>query len=75
VAEMNPFAKTLIVMGLVLVVIGLFWQVGGKYLQLGKLPGDIVIEKGNTRFYFPIVTCIVISIVLSLLSYLFRLFR
>ncbi|MBA4548623.1 DUF2905 domain-containing protein [Thermoactinomyces intermedius] len=72
---MNPFAKTLIVMGLVLVVIGLFWQVGGKYLQLGKLPGDIVIEKGNTRFYFPIVTCIVISIVLSLLSYLFRLFR
>jgi hypothetical protein len=75
VAEMNPFAKTLIVMGLVLVVIGLLWQVGGKYLQLGKLPGDIVIEKGNTRFYFPIVTCIVISIVLSLLSYLFRLFR
>ncbi|KFZ41139.1 MULTISPECIES: DUF2905 domain-containing protein [Thermoactinomyces] len=72
---MNPFAKTLIVMGLVLVVIGLLWQVGGKYLQLGKLPGDIVIEKGNTRFYFPIVTCIVISIVLSLLSYLFRLFR
>ena len=59
---MNPFAKTLIVMGLVLVVIGLLWQVGGKYLQLGKLPGDIVIEKGNTRFYFPIVTCIVISI-------------
>jgi hypothetical protein len=75
VAEMNPFAKTLIVMGLVLVVIGFLWQVGGKYLQLGKLPGDIVIEKGNTRFYFPIVTCIVISIVLSLLSYLFRLFR
>ncbi|MFD1443796.1 DUF2905 domain-containing protein [Thermoactinomyces vulgaris] len=72
---MNPFAKTLIVMGLVLVVIGFLWQVGGKYLQLGKLPGDIVIEKGNTRFYFPIVTCIVISIVLSLLSYLFRLFR
>lgn len=72
---MNPFAKTLIMIGLILIFIGLIWQVGGKYLQLGKLPGDIVIEKGNTRFYFPIVTCIVISIVLSLLSYLFRLFR
>ena len=72
---MNPFAKTLIVMGLILIFAGLIWQVGGKYLQLGKLPGDIVIEKGNTRFYFPLVTCIVISIVLSLLSYLFRLFR
>ncbi|MBA4600838.1 DUF2905 domain-containing protein [Thermoactinomyces mirandus] len=72
---MNSVAKMLIVIGIVLIVIGLVWQVGGKYLNLGKLPGDIVIEKGNTRIYFPIVTCIVISIVLSLLSYLFRLFR
>ncbi len=72
---MNSIAKMLIVMGVVLIVIGLVWQIGGKFLNLGRLPGDIVIEKGNTRIYFPIVTSIVISIVLSLLAYLFRLFR
>ncbi|MGA8941421.1 MAG: DUF2905 domain-containing protein [Thermoactinomyces sp.] len=72
---MNSIAKMLIVTGVVLIVIGLVWQIGGKFLNLGRLPGDIVIEKGNTRIYFPVVTSIVISIVLSLLAYLFRLFR
>jgi hypothetical protein len=72
---MNPVAKLLIIGGVVLVIVGLLWQVGGRFLPLGRLPGDIVVEKENMRFYFPIVTCIVISIVLSLISYLFRLFR
>jgi hypothetical protein len=72
---MNPAAKTLIIIGAIFVLLGLLWQVGGKFLPLGRLPGDIVIEKENMKFYFPIVTCIVISIVLSLISYLFRLFR
>lgn len=72
---MNPIAKLLIIGGVVLVIIGLLWQVGGRFLQLGRLPGDIVVEKENMRFYFPIVTCIVISIILSLISYLFRLFK
>lgn len=72
---MNPVAKLLIIGGAVLIVIGLLWQVGGRFLPLGKLPGDIVVEKENFRFYFPVVTCIVISIVLSLLMYLFRLFK
>jgi hypothetical protein len=71
----NPVAKMLIIGGIVLVVIGLLWQIGGRFLPLGRLPGDIVYEKENVRFYFPIVTCIVISIVLSLASYLFRLFK
>jgi hypothetical protein len=71
----NPVAKLLIIGGIVLVVIGLLWQVGGRFLPLGRLPGDIVVEKENMRFYFPVVTCIVISIVLSLISYLFRLFK
>jgi hypothetical protein len=72
---MNPIAKVLIIVGVVLVVIGILWQIGGRFLPLGRLPGDIVVEKENVRFYFPIVTCIVISIVLSLISYLFRLFK
>ncbi|MEJ8545704.1 DUF2905 domain-containing protein [Brevibacillus ruminantium] len=72
---MNPVAKLLIIGGAVLIVIGLLWQVGGRFLPLGRLPGDIVVEKENVKFYFPVVTCIVISIVLSLASYLFRLFK
>ncbi|OUQ85946.1 hypothetical protein B5G50_24035 [Brevibacillus brevis] len=72
---MNPVAKLLIIGGAALIVIGLLWQVGGRFLPLGRLPGDIVVEKENVKFYFPIVTCIVISIVLSLGMYIFRLFK
>jgi len=72
---MNPVAKILIIIGIICVVAGVLWQIGGRFLPLGKLPGDIVVEKENFRFYFPIVTCIIISVVLSLVSYLFRFFR
>lgn len=71
---MNPFPKLLIIAGVVLIVVGLIWMVGGRFLNLGRLPGDIVYEKGNVRFYFPIVTCIVASVVLSLIFYIVRLF-
>ncbi len=72
---MNPIAKLLVIGGAVLIVIGLLWQVGGRFLPLGRLPGDIVVEKENVKFYFPIVTCIVISVVLSLLMSVIRLFK
>ena len=52
--------------GLALVVVGLMWPWLGR-LGLGRLPGDIVIERGNFRFYFPIVTCLVVSGVVSLI--------
>ena len=55
--------------GLVLVVVGLSWPWLGR-LGLGRLPGDIVIERGNFRFYFPIVTCLVVSGVISLILWL-----
>lgn len=71
---MDSIPKLLIGAGAVLIVIGLVWSVGGKYFHLGRLPGDIVVEKENFRFYFPIVTCIVISAVLSLGMYLIRWF-
>lgn len=70
--KMNPIAKLLIYGGIILVIIGLLWQVGGRFLPLGRLPGDIVVEKENVRFYFPIVTCIVISVVLSLIMFVFQ---
>ena len=72
---MNPVAKMLMIGGVVLIVAGLLLQFGGKYLHLGRLPGDIVVEKENFRFYFPVVTCLVISIVLSAIFYLIRLFK
>ena len=62
----------LILFGVVIVLIGaaLWSGVGGNWL--GRLPGDIRIERGHSCFYFPIVTCIIISVVLSLLLSLFR---
>ena len=63
-------ARTLIIIGLAIVAVGILWPWLGK-LGLGRLPGDIVIERGNTSFYFPIVTCVLISVVLSLVMWLF----
>ena len=62
-------ARGLIIAGLVLVGIGLLIKLG---LPIGRLPGDIVVKRGNSSFYFPIVTCIVVSVVLSLLAAVFR---
>jgi len=72
---MNPMAKLLISIGVVLIVVGILWQVGGRFLSLGKLPGDIVVKKENFTFYFPLMTSIVLSIVLSGIMWLFRFFR
>jgi hypothetical protein len=55
--------------------IGLIWVLVPNLPRLGRLPGDIVIEKENSRFYFPIVTCIVISLALSLVMWLTRAVR
>jgi hypothetical protein len=72
---MNPIAKFLVIGGSILIVLGLLWQVGGRFLPLGRLPGDITVEKENFRFYFPVVTCIILSVVLSAIFYLVRLFK
>lgn len=65
--KLNEVAKWLIIGGLILIGLGVIWQLFGRLFPLGRLPGDIVIEKENVRIYFPIVTMIVISIVLSLI--------
>ena len=64
-------ARMLIILGVVFLVAGLLWPFISK-LGLGRLPGDIVVERPNFRFYFPIVTSIVLSILLSLAFWLFR---
>ena len=63
--------RVLILIGAVLIAAGIFWP-WLRALNLGRLPGDIVIERPGTHIYFPIVTCILISVVLSLLFWLFR---
>lgn len=64
-------SRILIIAGVVLVVLGLLWPVLQK-AGLGRLPGDIAIERDNFRFYFPITTSIIISLILALLFWLFR---
>ena len=58
--------KLLIITGLLLILIGLLYPLF-RDIGLGRLPGDIVIKKENSSFYFPIVTCIIVSVVISLI--------
>ncbi|MDQ3775946.1 MAG: DUF2905 domain-containing protein [Pseudomonadota bacterium] len=64
-------ARTLIILGAILLLCGLLWPWILK-LGLGRLPGDIVIERGGFRFYFPIVTGLLVSLVVSAVLWLFR---
>ena len=68
----GDIGKIIIFIGLLLVVIGFVWMVGNKLPFIGKLPGDIAIEKKNYSFYFPVTTCIIISIILSFLLWFFN---
>ena len=63
--------RILVTLGIILVIVGIAWPWLVK-LGLGRLPGDIVIERENFRFFFPITTMILISLALSLIFWLFR---
>ena len=69
---MSELGKFLVIAGVVLAIVGLILWSGFAPKWLGRLPGDIRIEREHSAFYFPIVTCIIISIVLSLLLSIFR---
>jgi len=69
---MRELGKFAVVIGIVITLMGLVMWSGFAPRWLGRLPGDIRIERGNSAFYFPIVTCIIVSIVLSLLLSIFR---
>ena len=69
---MTELGKFLVISGVILAVLGaLLWSGVGKG-WLGKLPGDIHYTKGNFNFYFPIVTCLLVSAILTLVLWLFR---
>jgi hypothetical protein len=69
---MREMGKFLMIIGVVIALIGLICWGGFAPKWLGRLSGDIRIERGNSAFYFPIVTCIILSILLSLLLSIFR---
>jgi hypothetical protein len=69
---MPEFGKTLIILGIVIIGIGVLFIFGGRIPWLGQLPGDIYVQRGRFSFYFPITTCIVISAIISLVLYFFR---
>lgn len=68
---MTGMAKTVMMIGAVIFIIGFMMN----FIHLGKLPGDIVIKKGNTTFYFPLVTSILLSVILSVIFYVIGRFR
>ena len=69
---MPAMGKMLIVAGIILISMGLLFLFAGKIPFLGRLPGDISIQKERFGFYFPITTCIIISIMITILFAIFR---
>lgn len=67
---MEAFGRLIITLGIILIVVGIIITLGSKF-GLGRLPGDIFFKKGNVTFYFPILTSIVVSILLTVIANLF----
>jgi membrane protein implicated in regulation of membrane protease activity len=68
---MNDLGKSLIVVGVLIVVVGAVLMLAGRVPWLGRMPGDIYFQRGNWSFYFPVVTSLVVSVLLTLLFWLF----
>lgn len=71
-SELQPLGRLLIVLGIGLVVAGLLLSFGGRIPWLGRLPGDIVVERPGFRFYFPLATSVLLSLLLTGILWLFR---
>lgn len=69
---MEQIGKSLMLIGISVLALGVLLWLGGKVPGIGKLPGDILIRRGNFTFYFPLATCILLSIILSIILALFR---
>ncbi|TKJ28847.1 hypothetical protein CEE39_09765 [bacterium (candidate division B38) B3_B38] len=70
--ELRPFGKVLIFAGIVFIFIGILILWGGKIPLLGKLPGDIHIKRDNFQFYFPLATCLLLSLLITIIIALLR---
>lgn len=73
---LRELGKVLLILGVVLACCGAFLLLGARLpLRLGRLPGDIVYQGRNSTFYFPLMTCIVVSLALTLVFWIVNLFR
>ena len=73
---LREIGKTLLLIGVVLVGVGVLLMSGARLpYRIGRLPGDIVIQGRNGSFYFPVVTCIIVSLLFTLLMWILNLFR
>lgn len=63
--------RLLIIAGALLIVAGLLITFGGRFFGLGRMPGDIVVRRGNFTFYFPLVTSLILSVILTVVMWLF----
>jgi hypothetical protein len=72
VSELQPLGRLLIVLGIGLVVAGLLLSFGGRIPWLGRLPGDVVVERPGFRFYFPLATSVLLSLLLTGVLWLLR---
>ena len=68
---MPDVGKLLIIVGALIVVVGLALTIGPRIPFLGRLPGDIAVDRGNVHFYFPLVTCLILSVILTVVLNLF----
>ena len=66
---MSDLGKSIIFIGIVLIIVGILVTMAGKMPGAGKLPGDIFVKKENFSFYFPLTTCILLSIIFSAIMY------
>jgi hypothetical protein len=64
--------RVLIVVGIALILMGLLMTIGNKLPWIGRLPGDILIKKKHFSFYLPLTSCIIVSVILTLLLYIFK---
>ena len=69
---MAGLGKSLIIFGLIIIVFGIIITLAGKIHWLGRLPGDFHIKRDNFTFYFPLATCILVSVIVSLLLWLLK---
>lgn len=73
--NLNEAGKYLIIIGIIIVILGIIiYFLGNKFSWFGNLPGDIKIEKENVRIYFPFISMLIISVVISFIIYIFRKF-
>ena len=69
---MAALGRMLIVLGIIIVAVGLILVFAPKIPHIGRLPGDIYVKKDSFTFYFPLTTCIIVSLILTLIFWIFR---